>query len=447
MRLQIEDYIFEARVPEINGEVIGLILPHAGLNYSGFVAAHGFKALENQPIDTVIVVGFTHKLNYEGVAVFDQDGFKTPLGILSIDKKLSNDLILSNLKFFSDSKAFESENSIELILPLIQAAIGSPGVVLLAMGNQSYANAEILGNSLYKLLRKKDNYLVIASTDLSHYLPMVIAEGIDTYTAEDIVKFDSKELFKKSKGQNRMCGLGPVTAMMIAVKKLGADRAEILFRGSSAKTFEKNEKVVGYLSAAFIRSDDKKSKESGGMDEMLNSEQRQELLKIARNTINLYLTKKEVYQPKTSDPVLEQVMGAFVTLHKRGQLRGCIGHITASEPLYLGVRDMAIAAATEDPRFPAMAEDELDDIDIEISVLSPLRKVDSPDEIIVGKHGVIVRDSYRSGVYLPQVATETGWSKEEFMNSLCSSKAGMSPDAWKTGNCDIYVFTAEVFAE
>ena len=147
------------------------------------------------------------------------------------------------------------------------------------------------------------------------------------------------------------------------------------------------------------------------------------------------------------DEVFKTVMGVFVTLHYDHQLRGCIGNIVGTKPLYMGVRDMAIAASTQDSRFRPVAKDELENIHIEISVLSPLKKITSPEEIVMGKHGVLVRSNFRSGVYLPQVATETGWSKEEFMNSLCSQKAGLAPDAWKKGECDIYVFSAEVFQE
>jgi AmmeMemoRadiSam system protein A len=121
--------------------------------------------------------------------------------------------------------------------------------------------------------------------------------------------------------------------------------------------------------------------------------------------------------------------------------------MVATGPLYLTVRDMAIAAATEDPRFPAMASGELDDVDIEISVLSPMERVYDPTEIVTGKHGVMVRSGWRSGVYLPQVANEAGWDRDQFMNSLCAHKAGIPADAWKTGKCEMYVFTAEVFGE
>jgi len=184
-----------------------------------------------------------------------------------------------------------------------------------------------------------------------------------------------------------------------------------------------------------------------GEGDMFNPEQRQKLLKIARESIEHYLSTGTVPDVQVEDEVLKQDMGAFVTLHKGGMLRGCIGHMTATGPLYLTVRDMAIAAATQDPRFPRVSGNEMSGIDLEISALSPMKKIDDPGIIEMGKHGVIVRMGFRSGVYLPQVAIETGWTRDQFMDSLCAHKAGIPEDAWRTGDCDIYIFTAEVFGE
>jgi AmmeMemoRadiSam system protein A len=140
-------------------------------------------------------------------------------------------------------------------------------------------------------------------------------------------------------------------------------------------------------------------------------------------------------------------MGAFVTLHERGELRGCIGNLIANQPLYLTVRDMAIEAAVGDPRFPPVGLSEMKDIEIEISALSPMEKIDDPEKIKLGKHGVLIRKGFNSGVFLPQVAQETGWSKEEFLSNLCTHKAGLASDAWKDGSAEIYIFSAEVFSE
>ncbi|MFA5275751.1 MAG: AmmeMemoRadiSam system protein A [Candidatus Omnitrophota bacterium] len=183
------------------------------------------------------------------------------------------------------------------------------------------------------------------------------------------------------------------------------------------------------------------------MDNLLTKEQKNKLLKLARDTITEYLTTGKILKFTENDPVLMEEMGAFVTLYKDGELKGCIGNISGSSPLSETIHDMAIAAATEDPRFSPLKPYELENTKIEISALSPLKEIHNIDEIVMGKHGVLVKDGLRSGVYLPQVAIETGWNKEEFMNSLCGSKARMNPDAWKKGKCEIYIFTAEVFGE
>jgi AmmeMemoRadiSam system protein A len=180
---------------------------------------------------------------------------------------------------------------------------------------------------------------------------------------------------------------------------------------------------------------------------MLNKEQKDKLLKIARETMEAYVNDRQRLDFSETDPLLNKELGAFVTIHKGGQLRGCIGNIVGKGPLYLTVRDMAIESATADPRFSPVTPSELDDIDVEISVLSELDKVSDPEEIELGRHGVIVKNGFRSGVFLPQVATETGWGKEEFMRILCAQKAGLPPDAWKDPNTDIFIFTAEVFSE
>lgn len=180
---------------------------------------------------------------------------------------------------------------------------------------------------------------------------------------------------------------------------------------------------------------------------MLTDEQKERLLKIARNTVETYIIDGQKPLISNEDPVLNDKRGAFVTLHKNNQLRGCIGNIVSNRELFLTIRDMAIEASTGDLRFPRVSKDELKDIDIEISVLSPLKKIKDLEEIKLGVHGVLIRKGMRSGVFLPQVATETGWSKEEFMETLCNQKAGLSPDAWKDPDVDIYIFSAEVFKE
>ncbi len=447
LKREINNYLDSAKVSSFEGEPIALILPHAGLIYSGKTSAYGLKALENKTIDKVILIGFSHRVDFDGIAAFSDQGFKTPLGTLIIDKKLTEEISSADNKIFTYSRAFENENSIELIIPFIQIFFDQPRAVLLALGRQSWENAEILGQVLGKVLKDESKYVIIASTDMSHYLALPNALKIDKNTVELLKKMDPEDLFATARGNNRMCGLGAVTSVMIAAKKLGANKLNVLDQSTSAEASQDESRVVGYLSAVIVSDNSQKVEESEEMKELLNTKQKEELLKLARDTIVFHLDEKKQLNVNIDDEVLKEVMGVFVTLRRNNQLRGCIGNIVGTKPLYLGVKSMAIAAATQDYRFRNVTKEELEDIHIEISVLSPLRQITNIDQIILGKHGVLVKDSYRSGVYLPQVATETGWTKEEFMNSLCSQKAGMESDAWKSGKCDIYIFSAEVFEE
>ncbi len=181
------------------------------------------------------------------------------------------------------------------------------------------------------------------------------------------------------------------------------------------------------------------------MSGLLTKEEQKELLQIARDTIVDYVANRTVPAIATSSPSLSLHSGCFVTIKKRGELRGCIGNFISEQPLYLLVQEMAVSAATRDPRFYPMKKDDLADFTIDISVLSPLTRADSVEEIQVGVHGIyIVKGSYR-GVLLPQVATEYGWDRDQFLQHTCV-KAGLPQDAWQ-GECDIYIFSAQVFGE
>lgn len=183
---------------------------------------------------------------------------------------------------------------------------------------------------------------------------------------------------------------------------------------------------------------------------MLSENSRKQLLVIARRTVEAVVRKEQRPEFDVQEPELCGQQGAFVTLRTDGNLRGCIGRFVADRPLWQIVRDMAVAAASEDPRFFGMPLQpaELPDLHIEISVLSPLRRIRDPmQEVELGEHGIYIKHGFRSGCFLPQVATETGWSKEEFLNHCCSGKAGLPPDAWRDPRTEVYVFTAEILEE
>ena len=179
---------------------------------------------------------------------------------------------------------------------------------------------------------------------------------------------------------------------------------------------------------------------------MLSEEQRQRLLQVARQSVEAAACGEAAPDLRTDDPDLTRVQGAFVTLKKRGALRGCIGHIEGHLPLIETVAGMAEAAALEDPRFPPVSCQEVAELHIEISVMSPLREIKDVNEIEVGRHGLVISRGYQRGLLLPQVAPEWGWGCEEFLCHTCL-KAGLPSDAWKHPGTGIEVFEAEVFGE
>lgn len=181
-------------------------------------------------------------------------------------------------------------------------------------------------------------------------------------------------------------------------------------------------------------------------DEKLNAEEKKKLLEIARKTILDKLKKNEIEKESASSEGLGRPCGAFVSLHKLGQLRGCIGAFTSPRPLVNTVQEMAVSSSQQDPRFPPVQEDEMQDIDIEISVLSPLKEITDVNEIEVGRHGIYITKGFNSGVLLPQVATEYGWDRETFLDHTCM-KAGLPPGTWKEEGVKIEVFDAQVFGE
>jgi len=206
------------------------------------------------------------------------------------------------------------------------------------------------------------------------------------------------------------------------------------------------DRVVGYAAIGFYgepKNIDSKLKD----DEKLNENQKRKLLKIARETLESYLRDGRLPDFKADNEALKEKRGVFVTLKKNGQLRGCIGSFFPEKPLYQLVQEMAIAAAVNDPRFPPLQYNELEDIKIEISVLSPLRRISSPEEIELEKHGVYLKYGARTATFLPQVATETGWTCEEFLSQLCTQKAGLPADCYLDPEVELFVYTAQVFGE
>ena len=438
---------FFGNVPEqkIEGKLIGLIAPHAGYVYSGQVAGYAFKELQGKSFDTVVVIGPSHRVYLDGASVYNGDFYLTPLGKVKIDKSLAKKIISENDAIKFSPLVHKEEHSVEVEIPFLQKVLKEFKLVPIVMGSPTMANCEILSEALVKNIKDK-NVLLVASTDMSHYHSYNKASAMDGLTISLLEKFDIDGLYKNlNDGSCELCGAGPVITVMLAAKKLGADKLKVLKYANSGDVSGDKSRVVGYCAAVLTKSKEKEPEKGG--EQMLNKEQQEQLLKIARDTLNMYIIAGKRLEFNITDDELNQECGAFVTLHKKGELRGCIGNIIAHQPLWETIRDMAIDSSTSDPRFAPVTKEELDEINIEISVLTKPERVKSVDEIILGTHGVIVRKGFASGVFLPQVATETGWSKEEFLSYLCAHKAGLSADAWKDEDTELHIFSAQVFGE
>jgi AmmeMemoRadiSam system protein B/AmmeMemoRadiSam system protein A len=449
---ELDDYMARAEIPRIDGRVLGMICPHAGYAYSGEVAGYGFKALGGAPYRTVVIIGFTHRKFSDGISVYDRGAFRTPLGDAEVDTEFARALMGQSGIFSFHPDLFADENSVEMIVPFAQAALPGAKIVPVCIGRQDYKLCEDLAEALERAVNGREDVLIIASTDMSHFHPHDEAREMDEFTIEKIKGLDPWGLYGEVKAGNaELCGASPVAALMLAMKRLGADNVRILKYGNSGDATGDRDKVVGYVSAVFYKSlpRDERRDLMGREEEgnMLNEKQRKRLLDIARSTIEGYIRTGRAGDFTEADPELLREKGAFVTLHYKGQLRGCIGNIIGKLPLYRTVRGMAIESATNDPRFPSVTAAELNDIKIEISVLSQPERVTDVNRIVMGTHGVIVKRGFNSGVFLPQVADETGWSREEFLSNLCSHKAGLPAEAWKDPKTELYIFTAEVFGE
>ncbi|HSA95754.1 MAG TPA: AmmeMemoRadiSam system protein A, partial [Acidobacteriota bacterium] len=288
-----------------------------------------------------------------------------------------------------------------------------------------------------KTCREK-KVLIVASTDLSHYLPKARAEATDAETAELIRTMRTDVLIRKAEaGENVMCGGGGVAALLLYAEKAGRPKVEVLARADSSSF---GGPVVGYLAAAVLAG---AAPAAGAFT--LSEEAKADLLRLARSAVTDYLAKRSFVDDRTGRAELATPRGAFVTLTKRGELRGCIGFIEPVAPLGRAVIQAAIYAATEDPRFPAVRAAELKDLRFEISVLTPLREIKDAGEVKVGTHGLVVERDGQRGLLLPQVPVENHWDRVTFLEEG-SLKAGLERDAWRRG-AKLFVFEAIVFHE
>jgi AmmeMemoRadiSam system protein B/AmmeMemoRadiSam system protein A len=452
----IRQFLKLASPQEDSGNLIALVCPHAGYIYSGEIAAYSYKLLEGKKIDTVILLGPSHRFSLRGASIWPRGVYKTPFGEVKVNEQMATLIADSSDSISFKSQAHLQEHSLEVQLPFLQVVLQEFQIVPILIGKLSPKAVEEIGQKLAAILKKPGSLLVISS-DLSHYHSYDEAAAMDKKTLETIQARDCEKLKGMlNYGEAELCGAMPVILLLETIKQINQPaNIRLLKYANSGDTAGTKERVVGYAALSVLITDKNGKKQSdliergegklAEAEDLLNKQEQEKLLDIARSSINAYLARQDLPEFDITEPRLLEPRGVFVTLHKKGMLRGCIGYIKAIMPLYKAASDCAISAAVKDYRFPPLKDQELDEIDIEISALTPLRKIGDINQIKVGEHGLYVSRSPYSGLLLPQVATEYGWDRLTFLAQTCI-KAGLPKDAWEKG-ADIYIFSAQIFGE
>ena len=433
---------------------LGIISPHAGLVYSGPIAAYGYSLLKNGNFDTIIIMATSHRYNAGKVSIYNGDKVKSPLGTSNVDKEIVLKLIAANPDFESIPQVFTGgENSFETQLPFLQYQLPDAQVVPIMTATTDYSLLNNLADALISILENTDKKVaIVASSDMAHFHPYKETVSMDQHTIDMVLSMDIDELKKEvQKGKCELCGIHSVYPFMKVMKHFGADKPIMLaYQNSADITGDRySSHIVGYSSIVFPELESGIKKEDSYTEQGLYSkEEKKYLLDLARKSITYYLENGNRFKPEK--PVYEKLSeerAVFVTLNEHGELRGCIGHMHAQMPLYKAISEMAVSAAFEDPRFPKVKENELKDINIEISVLTPMEQITDWKQIRMGIDGVWIKKGWRSGVFLPQVATDTGWDRATFLENLCAHKAGLPKDAYKDPSTEIYIYQVEKFSE
>lgn len=450
LKKDIQHYLDAAKPPSVPGELRALIVPHAGYMYSGGVAAHAYRLLRDRPFERVVIVAPSHRARFKGASVYNLGGYRTPLGVVPLDHEVIDVLLQHSSLVRFVPEADVEEHSLEIQLPFLQVVLKEFRLTPIIMADQSLPFCEQLADLLCDTCRDLD-VLLIASSDLSHFHPYGEAKRLDKVVCDRVESFDPRALSRDLQvGECEACGAGPMMTTMLAAKALGANKAKVLNYANSGDVAGDKRGVVGYLSAALFQNPSAAQaahRERGalvGIDLGLDEDEKQTLLDMARRAIKARCQNEPMPRLPSPSRKLAEKRGAFVCLHAGEDLRGCIGMIEAKGSLWETVRDMAVQAAFSDPRFCAVQADEIPDLDIEISVLTPLQPLNDMSRIEIGKHGLFIRKGYHSGLLLPQVAVERGWNGIEFLEWTCK-KAGLAGDSWKDPEAEVFVFSADVF--
>ena len=422
-----------------------LISPHAGYVFSGRVAASAFNQIpENTAYERVFVLASSHQFLFGGAAVFISGNYKTPLGEIKVDTELARELIESDEIFHDYNEAHNNEHSLEVQLPFLQYKLKNDFLLVpIILGTNNMADAEKIAKVLAPYFTPEN--LFVISTDFSHYPEYENANENDLETAKAICSNNPKKLLKVLEENKKkkishlatsLCGWTSVLTLLFLSQNKNLEYKEIEYQNSGdAELYGDKDRVVGYWALAVFEKEE---------PFFVSEQEQEELLVKARNSIIHFLEtgKRGSPEPPATNGILKQSNGVFVSVYVNDELRGCIGNFAKDEILNDLVQRMAVSAAC-DCRFENLQKDDLDNMELEISVLSPLKKIKSVDEIELGKHGIYIKKGLNSGTFLPQVAIKTGWTLEEFLGRCSRDKAGLGWDGWKSA--EVYTYEAMVF--
>lgn len=435
----IQKYLDQAEVDSSLANRPGLkavVMPHAGYIYSGPAAAYAAKLLQKKSFTKVFIIGPDHQVGFEGGAITDADAYTTPLGRVDLHSNARD--LLRNPLFKSVPASDLGEHSVEVEIPFLQQALGSFTMIPMVL---SSADPRAVAESIVPYL--DDTTLVVISSDLSHYLPYQEAVQKDSQTLSLIKNLDFNGL---AASENAACGKLPLLVLMYLSRMQGWEPVLIKYANSGDTAGDKD-RVVGYAALACFKI------ETSGDKQGLTPEEGRYLTSLARKAITQHVHDRKSCDIDLSaaSPALRTECGAFVTLTKQGQLRGCIGSIRAEKPLVECVRDNAINAAFADPRFPPIRASELPELEIEISVLSPPQSLsysgseDLLKKLRPGVDGVIIKHGYHQATFLPQVWEQLPQA-QDFLSRLCE-KAGLASDEWVRGDLEVFTYRVQAFHE
>ncbi len=460
LELAIAKFLEDARAVPVE-KPIAIIVPHAGYIFSGQIAADAFRQAAGHEYDLVVILGTNHTTpGFDKVSIYPSGAYRTPLGSVEIDEDVAAALIASCDDYTFNPSMHNREHSVEVEVPFVQHLFPDAKIIAAVIGSPDPALCAGFGKVLAKVLKGR-SALIVASSDLSHYPSFDNAVDVDSEVLRAVTTLDPGEVRTTIRAQMKRrishlqtcaCGEGPILTAITAAKALGATRGVVVsYANSGDVAVGDRSRVVGY--GAVVLTTGNGGSDTDALDrsgeaprsETLKPADKVALLSFARETIHRYLTTGTVPLAREFNPAVQRKQGAFVTLKKNGDLRGCIGHMSADLPLCCAVGQSAFNAAFKDHRFIPVGMDELPHLEIEISALTPPRPVSGVDDIVIGRDGVILSKDGRSAVYLPKVAVEQDWTKDEMLDNLCR-KAGLPPGSWRRG-AEFLTFQAEVFCE